>query len=180
MKRRLKTSRDRPKSAPFLRLKNSKKASRCQSILSNSTRKTIFLKTLKMPKKIEGAFWSRPVLYVSRETFLVQFLGPTGTIWPLLKFFRTFGRTFSVISGVSKKIKTLTKSHDFSRLFLRKAPTNNNSRKKRSLASSSSWNTNQLLTEPIHLEGELLGLQVTCKKKRCLARFCFDVLQLLH
>ena len=27
----------------------------------------------------------RPVLYVTRETFLVQFLGPTGTIWQLRK-----------------------------------------------------------------------------------------------
>ena len=29
--------------------------------------------------------WSRPVLYVTRETFLVQFLRPTGTIWRLRK-----------------------------------------------------------------------------------------------
>ena len=37
-------------------------------------------------KKTErGILWSRPVLYVTRETFLVQFLGPTGTIWRLLK-----------------------------------------------------------------------------------------------
>ena len=30
-----------------------------------------------------GTLWSRPVLYVTREAFLVQFLGPTGTIWRL-------------------------------------------------------------------------------------------------
>ena len=47
----------------------------------------------KIPKKYRdatkklkgGTLWSRPVLYVMRETFLVQFLGPTGTIWSLLK-----------------------------------------------------------------------------------------------
>ena len=57
----------------------------------------------KTPKKIEGGpfwgkffpeksrcqkrgiLWSRPVLYVTRETFLVQLLGPTGTIWRFLK-----------------------------------------------------------------------------------------------
>ena len=32
-------------------------------------------------KNLKGAIWSRPVLYVTLETFLVQFLGPTGTIW---------------------------------------------------------------------------------------------------
>ena len=36
-------------------------------------------------KSKEGNLWSRPVLYVTRETFLVQFLGSTGTIWRLLK-----------------------------------------------------------------------------------------------
>ena len=52
----------------------------------------------KTPRKIEkksrnaektlkegGTLWCRPVLQVMRETFLVQFLGPTGTIWRLLK-----------------------------------------------------------------------------------------------
>ena len=28
----------------------------------------------------KGTLWSRPVLYVTRETFLVQFPGPTGEI----------------------------------------------------------------------------------------------------
>ena len=32
-------------------------------------------------KKTEGgALWSRPVFYVTRETFLAQFPGPTGAI----------------------------------------------------------------------------------------------------
>ena len=45
-------------------------------------------KSRTVPKKnLEGTLWSRPVLYVTRETFLVQFLGPTGTIWRLLKLF---------------------------------------------------------------------------------------------
>ena len=45
-------------------------------------------KGLAMPKKTErGActFWSRPVLYVTHETFMVQFLGPTDTIWHIPK-----------------------------------------------------------------------------------------------
>ena len=43
-------------------------------------------KSHTVPKKFKGGtLWSRPVLYVTRETFLVQFLGPTGTIWRLLK-----------------------------------------------------------------------------------------------
>ena len=37
-----------------------------------------------LKKSKGGTFWSRPVLYVTRETFLVQFLGPTGTFWGLL------------------------------------------------------------------------------------------------
>ena len=43
-------------------------------------------KSHSVEKKLKGGtVWSRPVLYVTRETFLVQFLGPTGTIWRLLK-----------------------------------------------------------------------------------------------
>ena len=67
-----------------------------------------------MPKKTErGTLWSRSVMYVTRETFLVQFLGRTVAIWRLLKFFQ-----FRCIE------KKPTKSHDYSRL-LRKAPTKN-------------------------------------------------------
>ena len=45
--------------------------------------KSFFEKSRLVPKK--WTLWSRPVLYVTRETFLVQFLGPTGTFWRLLK-----------------------------------------------------------------------------------------------
>ena len=39
-------------------------------------------KSLAMPNKTEGGtLWSRPVWYVTWETFLVQFIGPTGIIW---------------------------------------------------------------------------------------------------
>ena len=37
-------------------------------------------KSRNAEKTERGTFWSRPVLYVTRETFLVQFLGPTGAI----------------------------------------------------------------------------------------------------
>ena len=121
------TSRDRPKSAPYLRLKNSKRTSKCRRIGEFGTfYEKKLKKSLTMPKKLKrrtlwyssksillqnskknegdslmgkklkksrtvpkkskaGTLWSRPVLYVTRETFLVQFLGPTGTIWRLLK-----------------------------------------------------------------------------------------------
>ena len=43
-------------------------------------------KSLAVPKKMKGGtLWSRSVLYVTLETLLVQFLGPTGTFWRLLK-----------------------------------------------------------------------------------------------
>ena len=115
------TSRDRPKSAPYLRLKNSKRTSKCQSIGEFGTfyekrfknvsqcQKTeredslgFFnihsvaklqkieggpfggkkLKKLQCRKNLKGreTLWSRPVLYVTQETFLVQFPGPTGEI----------------------------------------------------------------------------------------------------
>ena len=45
--------------------------------------KSFFEKSRTVPKK--WTLLSRPVLYVTRETFLVQFLGPTGTFWRLLK-----------------------------------------------------------------------------------------------
>ena len=45
--------------------------------------KIFFGKSRTVPKK--WTLWSRPLLYVTRETFLVQFLGPTGTFWRLLK-----------------------------------------------------------------------------------------------
>ena len=43
-----------------------------------------FGEKVAMPKKNKvGTFWSRPVLYVTRESFLAQFPGPTVTIWRL-------------------------------------------------------------------------------------------------
>ena len=41
-------------------------------------------------KSEEGTLWSRPVLYVRRENFLVQFFGQAGTIWRLLKILKNF------------------------------------------------------------------------------------------
>ena len=64
------------------------------SILSQNSKKIeggtlwgiFFPKKIGVPKKIErGIVWSRSVLYDTRETFLVQFLGPAGTIWRRLK-----------------------------------------------------------------------------------------------
>ena len=67
-------------------------------------------KSLAMPKKLKGGtLWSRPALYVMRETFWFCSLGQQ------VKFCRTFGRTILVSSSGLKK--TLTKSHDYSRLF---------------------------------------------------------------
>ena len=43
------TSRERPKSAPYLRLKNNKRTSKCQSILFYSTRKTQKLDRIVAP-----------------------------------------------------------------------------------------------------------------------------------
>ena len=46
----------------------------------------IFFKSRTVPKtNLKRSFWSRPVLYVTWETFLVQFLGPRGTMWRLRK-----------------------------------------------------------------------------------------------
>ena len=98
-------------------LKNSKRTSKCQSILCYSTRKKVSQcqkkcnggpfgifqhpfcsktqkkiegdtlgknfpqKSLARSKKlIGGTLWSRTVLHVTRESFLVQFPGPTGAI----------------------------------------------------------------------------------------------------
>ena len=42
-------------------------------------------KSRNAEKTQRGNLWPRPVLYVTRETLLVQFLGLTGRIWPLVK-----------------------------------------------------------------------------------------------
>ena len=60
--------------------------------------------SLAMPKKIErGTRWSRPVLYVTRETFWISSSGQRVQFGVFLKFCRTFGRTILVTKGVSKK-----------------------------------------------------------------------------
>ena len=63
-----------------------------QKLKGNPSWKNFFSKkSIAMPKKTErGNFWSRPVLYVTRETFLVRFLGPTGTIWRFLETLYNF------------------------------------------------------------------------------------------
>ena len=50
-----------------------------------------------------GTFRSRPVLYVTRETFLVQFLGPTGTFCGLLNFVELLVELFWSVQVVFKK-----------------------------------------------------------------------------
>ena len=60
------------------------------SILSQNSEKIegekIFReKSRNAEKKLKGTLWSRLVLYVTRETFLVQFLGPAATAWRLLE-----------------------------------------------------------------------------------------------
>ena len=61
-------------------------------------------KSRTVPKKSKrGTFWSRPVLYVTRETFLVQFLGPTGTFWRLLNFVDLLVELFWSVQVVLKK-----------------------------------------------------------------------------
>ena len=86
MPHRAVTSRDRPKPASYLNLKNNKRASKCQSIDEPFYEKTFERKSHNAEKKQKGGtLRNRPILYVTRETFLVQFLGPTGTIWRLLE-----------------------------------------------------------------------------------------------
>ena len=61
-------------------------------------------KSRTVPKKSkEGTVWSRPELYVTRETFLVQFLGPTGTFWGLLIFVELLVELFWSVQVVLKK-----------------------------------------------------------------------------
>ena len=77
-------------------------------------------KSRTMPKKLKwGTLQCRPILHDTRKkgkTFLVI---PWSNKYNI-KFCRTFGRTILVFEVYQKK--TLTKSHDYSRLFSRKAP----------------------------------------------------------
>ena len=62
-----------------------------------------FFERSTVPKKSKGGtFWSGPVLYVTRETFLVQFLGPTGTFWGLLNFVELLVELFWPVQVVLK------------------------------------------------------------------------------
>ena len=61
------TSRDRPKSAPYPRLKNSKRTSKFQSILFYST-KNFFKKSHNAEKKIEwGTLWDFSIPSLSQN-----------------------------------------------------------------------------------------------------------------
>ena len=99
------TSRDRPESAPYLRLKNSERTSK-YSFLQQPK------KSLRMPKKTERGPCSLARYCMIRgkkeKPFLFSSLDN-------IKFCRTFGRTILVTTGASKK--TLTKCHDYSQLF---------------------------------------------------------------
>ena len=72
----------------------------------------------KMPKKLKDPL-VLPVIVCFAEKkekpFWFSSLGQQVHFCDTLKFCRVFGRTILVTSGVSKK--TLTKSHDYSRLF---------------------------------------------------------------
>ena len=62
---------------------NIQSVAKLQKKLKGDPSVEFFLKKVAQCRR--RTLWSRPVLYVTRETFLVQFLGPTGTIWRLLK-----------------------------------------------------------------------------------------------
>ena len=68
-------------------------------------------------KTDRGTLWSRPVLYDTRETFLVQLPEPTGVI---KNFVELLVELFWSLQVYRKKTD---KSHDYSRLVSRKAPT---------------------------------------------------------
>ena len=85
-----------------------------QKIEEGPFRGIFFEKSRTVPKKSKGGtFWSRPALSVTQETFLVQFLGPTGTFWGLLNFVELLVKLFWSVQVVLKN----TKSHDYSQLY---------------------------------------------------------------
>ena len=127
------TSRDRPKSAPYLRLKNGKRTSKCQ-VFSSTAPEKIFEKSLTMAKKLKwgtlgfstsilsqklkgdplGIFFRKKKLkkgpfslvwhcMLRGKPFWFRSLGQQVQFGIFLKFCRTFGRTILVTSGVSKK-----------------------------------------------------------------------------
>ena len=75
-----------------------------QKIEGGPFRGLFFEKSRPVPKKSKGGtFWSRPKLYVTRETSLVQFLGTTGTFWGLLNFVELLVEIFWSVQVVLKK-----------------------------------------------------------------------------
>ena len=104
------TSRDRPKSAPYPRLKNSKRTSK--SLLQYTK---IFLKVAQNRKKLEGRSFSFARYCIIRGRRKNFFGSVPWSNRFKIKFCSTFGRTILVTSGVSKK--TLRESHDYIRLF---------------------------------------------------------------
>ena len=69
------TSRDRPKSAPYLRLKNSRRTSKCQSIGESGPfyEKKFLKKSLTMPKKTErGTLWDFSTFILSRNSKKIE------------------------------------------------------------------------------------------------------------
>ena len=89
------TSRDQPKSALNLSLKNSKRTSKCQSILFYSSR-NFFKKSLAMPKK--------PLVSSGFVCYVGNFIGPVSRVnRGNLKFCIIFGRTILVTSRCIEK-----------------------------------------------------------------------------
>ena len=102
------TSRERPKSAPYLRLKNSKRTSKCQSILFYGTGKTQTLNRIGAP---EGKLWdflsilSQIIKKIEGGALLVKEI-----FWKVSQCRKNKGGTLwdfstSVLSENSKKLK---------------------------------------------------------------------------
>ena len=89
----LETSRDRPKSASYIRLKNSKRTSKCQSIGEYGTplRKKIE-KSLTMPKKLKGGTFGLVRYCMLRgKSFWFSSLGQLVQFSVFLNICRIFG-----------------------------------------------------------------------------------------
>ena len=113
------TSRDRPKSAPYLRLKNSKRTSKCQTIgeLGTLYGKKILENSHNAEKKLKGApFGLVRYCMLRGKHFWFSSLGQRVQFGGFVKFCRSFGVELFWSLQVYRK-KTLTKSHDYSRLF---------------------------------------------------------------
>ena len=102
-KYQLGTSRDRPTSAPYLLLKNSKKTSKCQSIGEFGTFYKKNEKSLNAKKPFGGPFGLVRYCIVRAKLFWFSSLGQQVHFGVFSKFCRTFGRAFLVTSGGLKK-----------------------------------------------------------------------------